>query len=451
MTTFRACRVGLGLVVAAVGLATTAAAQTNDEIFPTLEWNFSTPGARANGMGRSFIGLADDATAAITNPAGLMNLTRPQIYAEYKNTRLKVERLADISALTTLQPTAITSIVNALSFLSVSAPVNSKIAVGFSVHRFLDYHEVFNLATRKIPNDPSNTFFFPVSGRADFMATAFGGSVAYMVTDALRVGVTLAANYFQADSLATRTDFIRGPNFATNPIDFVSSGIVANQTSINDTQTALSASAGALYRVNDMVNIGFSFEKSPRFTTSETLQTNPGFRTLAQSPFGTNQALVTSSNFPKSVAINVPNHFGAGVSVRPNAKLLIAGDVVRMNYSSLSENTTLVFFSNLTGAEYVTPDATEVHLGAEYNVYNMRGNPVFVRAGVFTNPNHLVSFTGTSDPATNAQETAKYNLLPRKDETRGTFGVGIALGPRAQIDAAYVFNKEFVLSSAIRF
>jgi hypothetical protein len=76
---------------------------------------------------------------------------------------------------------------------------------------------------------------------------------------------------------------------------------------------------------------------------------------------------------------------------------------------------------------------------------------LFVRAGVFTNPNHLVTFTGTPDPAINASEAANYNLLPRKDETSGTFGVGIALGPRAQIDAAYVFRKEFVLSSAVRF
>jgi len=200
MTMFRPVRVALSLMVVMVSLTTTAAAQTNDEIFPTLEWNFSTPGARANGMGRSFIGLADDATAAITNPAGLVSLTRPQIYAEYKNTRLKVERLADINALTTLQPTAFTSVVNALSFLSFSAPVSNKIAVGFSVHRFLDYHEVFNLATRKIPNDPSNIFFFPVSGTADFTGTAFGGSVVGTVladlsaTGKLDYTVTLQGN-----------------------------------------------------------------------------------------------------------------------------------------------------------------------------------------------------------------------------------------------------------------
>src|SRR3984893_5889438 len=103
MTTCQAVRVILGLSVAALALAPPAAAQTNDEIFPTLQWNFSTPGARANGMGRTFIGMADDATAAITNPAGLMNLTRPQVYAEYKNTDIRVDRLAGSDSFKTLQ------------------------------------------------------------------------------------------------------------------------------------------------------------------------------------------------------------------------------------------------------------------------------------------------------------------------------------------------------------
>src|SRR5206468_1884001 len=138
------------------GMAVTAIAQTNDEAtpFPALQWNFSTPGARANAMGRSFIGLADDASAAVTNPAGLTNLTRPQVYVEFKNTRLKVDRLATFDAFRTLQPTTNESIVNSLSFLSVSVPINSKLAAGFSVYRFLDYHETFNFAPRAVPSSP---------------------------------------------------------------------------------------------------------------------------------------------------------------------------------------------------------------------------------------------------------------------------------------------------------
>jgi long-chain fatty acid transport protein len=446
----RICRmvqVALCLCVATAGVVTSAAAQSNDEVFPTLQWNFSTPGARANGMGRSFIGVADDASAAVTNPAGLLNLTRPQVYGEYKNTSVDVDRLAATTSLATLVPTTNSSIVNAVSFLSVSAPVGAKFAVGFSVHRFLDYHETFTLDPRPVPNHPTPNFtFFPVDGQADFTGTAFGGSAAYRATNALSVGVTIAGNYFQGDSRATRFDFLGSGNAV------VASTIVANQTTIHDTRWAMSASVGALYRVNDMVAVGVDYAKSPRFDTSENLTVNPGFRTLNVPPFGTNQPLVGVSGFPKGVAIDVPDRFGAGVAVRPNPKLLIAADVVGMWYSSLSQDTTLIFSpATLAGSDYVTDNVVELHAGAEYNVYNVHGNPIFLRGGVFTNPNHLVSFTGAPDPGTNASENAKYNLLPRTSDTRGTVGVGIALGPRAQVDAAYVFGKEFVLSSGVRF
>ena len=447
MTTIRLVRTMTLYAMMTAGMAVSAAAQTNDEAtpFPSLQWNFSTPGARANAMGRSFVGLADDASAAVTNPAGLTNLTRPQVYVEYKNTRLKIDRLATVDSLRTLQPTTNETTVNALSFLSVSVPINNKLAAGFSIYRFLDYHETFNFAPRAIPNSPGGFVLFPITGNADFTATAFGGSVAYNVTNQLRVGFTVSGNQLKADSVGTRNAI------ATFNPTLTASSIVVNQTSISDSQMAVSGSFGALYKFNDMVSVGFDFTKGPKFNSSENLLTNPGYNPNLASR-GTNQPLTQSSGFPKTFPLNVPDHFGIGAAVRPTPKLLIAADAVRTNYSSLSKNTTIVFqTSTLTGNEYTTPDVWETHVGAEYNVTSMMGNPIFVRGGFFNNPAHLVTFSGTSDPEANASETAKYNLLPRSDEMRGTAGVGIVFGPRVQVDAAYVFGKELVLSSAIRF
>ncbi len=48
----------------------------------TLELSFSNPGARSMGLGGAFAALADDATAAFANPAGLVQLTRSEISAE---------------------------------------------------------------------------------------------------------------------------------------------------------------------------------------------------------------------------------------------------------------------------------------------------------------------------------------------------------------------------------
>jgi len=40
-------------------------------------------GSRATGMGGAFIGVADDATAASWNPAGLIQLEKPEMSAAY--------------------------------------------------------------------------------------------------------------------------------------------------------------------------------------------------------------------------------------------------------------------------------------------------------------------------------------------------------------------------------
>src|SRR5439155_846123 len=107
---------------------------------------------------------------------------------------------------------------------------------------------------------------------------------------------------------------------------------------------------------------------------------------------------------------------------------------------------------------YTINDITETHFGAEYNI--MTGNrPVFLRAGVFTNPDHRVTYNGFTSSTLpqsdvtdiNASERATYNLLPRPNDVRGTIGAGIALGEQLQLDLAYVFGKEFVASTAFRF
>jgi len=59
-------------------------AQTNIETFSQLQFNFNNPGARAAGIGGAFIAIADDATAAEANPAGLTALIQPEISAELK-------------------------------------------------------------------------------------------------------------------------------------------------------------------------------------------------------------------------------------------------------------------------------------------------------------------------------------------------------------------------------
>jgi hypothetical protein len=74
------CRQALGLLLAALAAAPSVA-QT---VPPTFLVTYSNPGARSVGFGGAFVALADDATGAFSNPAGLDQLTRPELSAELR-------------------------------------------------------------------------------------------------------------------------------------------------------------------------------------------------------------------------------------------------------------------------------------------------------------------------------------------------------------------------------
>src|SRR5687767_1425259 len=74
----------IGAVILLV--AVPAMAQNVDiEALSGLQFNFGNPGARSLGMGGAFLGLADDASAAEANPAGLTILRKPEVSLEVRN------------------------------------------------------------------------------------------------------------------------------------------------------------------------------------------------------------------------------------------------------------------------------------------------------------------------------------------------------------------------------
>ena len=74
----------IGVAVASLALVPPAAAQSTAQ-FP-VQFNFLTPGARSMAMGGAFIGAADDATAAFSNPAGLAFFGTVQLTFEGRGT-----------------------------------------------------------------------------------------------------------------------------------------------------------------------------------------------------------------------------------------------------------------------------------------------------------------------------------------------------------------------------
>jgi long-chain fatty acid transport protein len=75
----------LTVAISACLVAGSASAITTIEGNAGLQFSFNNPGARSLGMGGAFLALADDATAAYTNPAGLSHLSKPEFSMEYRN------------------------------------------------------------------------------------------------------------------------------------------------------------------------------------------------------------------------------------------------------------------------------------------------------------------------------------------------------------------------------
>ena len=75
------------LALLAAAVAVPARAQFESSALAKVQVNVTNPGGKSLAMGGAFVALADDATAAFANPAGLVQLTSWQAGASVKGFR----------------------------------------------------------------------------------------------------------------------------------------------------------------------------------------------------------------------------------------------------------------------------------------------------------------------------------------------------------------------------
>ena len=167
-----------------------------------LFFSLSTPGARANAMGRTFTGVADDATATVTNPAGLAQLIRPQVYAEVKSSFY--EQVG-------FRPAKF-----AVSFLGASTPWSDG-AVAFS------YHEYFRInGDDGVPGATGQTY---------------AGSIGVLVGERLRVGATAGLSRLHSGELSENALTLTG-GVMFSPREDVSVGVSGGGSTDQDVAPA---------------------------------------------------------------------------------------------------------------------------------------------------------------------------------------------------------------------
>jgi len=427
----------------AVLLAGSAAsfAVTDEEVFRDFRFNLSNPGARSVGLGGAFIAVADDATASLANPAGLMLLARPEFFTEIRDTK------ADSSSIDQTfgggQGIASSTDPRATfgpSFISYVYPWK-RFAAGISR---LELNSTNNNTSNAFalsfdPNNPSNLFVLGGRGSIQSDLSVWNVSGAAKITDKISVGATVAIGVLSLRSSVTNT--LTDSSDPNSPTFNIPQTLYT--TDINSTDTDFAFNAGVHWRPWSKLSFGAVYRGGMKFKVPETVA-NDGF-------FG--GGFAASLGSPLSTTFNTPDSWGAGAAWRPLAALTVSLDWVHIKYSQLLDGfqsglNVLTIFDQQ--AKFTINDTDEFHLGGEW-VFTAGSVPWAVRGGAYSEHNARI-FADFK----NGQSSFSSNdsFPPRDVVAHYTVGTCVVVKDRFQIDAAADFSRfanEYVVSTIFRF
>ncbi len=402
-------------------------AQTNSEINASVQFNFSNPGARSLGFGGAFIGLADDATAAYTNPAGLTNLSKPEIsfegrYFQYRNEFLDSGHAfgAPTGNGTDTIPGEVRNrtqdTTKSFSFLSFAYP-QERWAVAVYRHELADFQTKFQ--TNGAFFGPQSNFplqrFFPVQASLDLKIIDYGASFAVRF-GGFSLGLGATSSQYVQKTRVTRFNFtgFEKASYATpTEIEGVD-GSASEHITVN---------AGLLWKASRQFSVGAVYRQGPKFHNQIFFATSTSFGS-------------TTGTF------HVPDAYGVGLTLRPTDFFTASFDFNRVRYSQLTKEFVDIFAAGgpAFSKDYRVDDGSVYRLGLQY-VIPLGANVLALRAGAWRDPDHRIRFTGqvlaTDDANTAAAKAAQILLFrPGKNEYHYTGGLGFTLGEHLQLDAA---------------
>jgi long-chain fatty acid transport protein len=408
------------ILATAIGIAFgsccgTAWAINDLETNASIPFNFVNPGARSLGMGGAFIGLADDATTAYTNPAGLTQLRQPEVAIEGRHTAFSTPFVNGGTVTTQPFSTAGLNVdddessSNNVSYLSAVFP-HDRWAFAFYRHELARYQSHF----RSDRSATINGFtLFQTSSRIDLKIVNWGAAAAFAASDKISLGFGVSRYDFDFDTDTGRFNPGQPYQLVSAPQHGDDHGVGFN--------------LGARFALGERLSLGVSYRRAPRFdySTSVTLLSNTGAEPLPQP-----QLLNSASG----LRFDVPDIWGAGISWRPTDAFVLNFDIDRVQYSQLTDGIS-TFFDPVATSYLKIEDGTEYHLGAEYTFSTM-SVPFSLRGGVWHDPRHSVFFDGP--PRANPNPSAGITF----DEAFATlFAGGRGSQTHYSVGAGWAFSR----------
>ena len=396
--------------------ATTLGAQGGPE---TLEFSFSNPGARSVGLGGAFVALADDATAVYSNPAGLVQLARPEISIDGRFWSYSTpfteggrvfgepsgERLDTTPGLRTgVSREAIPGI----SFLSFVYPKRNW---SLAVYR----HQLANFESSSetqgffasSPDSDELFRFDDIRRLTELDIVTYGFSGAYRVSENFSIGGAVV--YFVGQS-SNATEFYAQteealPEGPLGPNTFTPQAL-KNVGTLTTDDADWGFNGGFLWKISNQWSLGGVFRQGPVFELMFEERAGPA------NELGVPPGTIVESGQEN---LQLPDVFGLGVAYRSaNGNLTTSFEWDFVQYSSLLGG---VSPENVTEGIEID-DANELHFGLEY-VFLQTTPVIALRGGIWLDPDHKIRFVGDSI-------FTRAVFQPGGDEVHFSAGAGIA-------------------------
>ena len=407
----------------------------------TFEFSFSNPGARSLGLGGAFAALADDATAAFANPAGLVQLVSLEVSAELRHWRYSTPYIeggringestgVGLDTVDGLRTATSNEQLTGLSFLSFVYPKgNWSFAVyGHQLANFRSQTETQGIF-RTIEGQNFRSFDRRWTTELDIVS--YGAAGAYKINDQFSVGLGLV--YFEGRLDAPFEWALPDDNtvqgiFGLN--SYLPERQLANgEMAIDDSDWGLNA--GFLWVPDERWSFGAFYRQGPEFELSydayagaAVQEVDPGIDP------GTTVFVIASP-------IQFPDVYGLAAAYRSqDGKFSVGFEWDRVEYSSIFSSFDPVVIETVDPdldleVALAADDCDEFRLGAEYAILGL--NPVLaLRAGVWLDPDHRFHSI-IDDPEHQAL------FQPGEDEVHLALGLGLAF-KFFQIDLAADFS-----------
>ncbi len=373
-------------------------------------------------MGRAFVGLADEATAAYNNPAGLTVLAAPEFSLEYRSSSTQFDFLQQNDSFDLISGAAQSTRIDSdkLAFASLSFGMFDMAWSVFYVNH-LDYQRSTKdeEQTRWVSRTRGYEFNYINQHDVSMSIDTYGLSFSK------RWGRLSLGGAVGLSRLSVDYDYLTRLSS-----DFFSLNEIVQSEALAQSQKVTLA-FGSLWEVTDKSKVGLVYKRQPAFRFDERVN-NP------QHP---------PDEFPDGqrfgITFKVPDSVNLGFSLQPNDLMTILLDFDWIRYSQLTgQDFTIISAERFNPDDYRSPDVFEVHLGLEYLI-PVESGIVALRSGMFLDPDHKTRFIGPTDDEVGEIQDFIFNFGRGDDNVGYTAGLGFVWKNKVQLDLAVVRSDRF--------